>query len=155
MRKDRICRTALLCLLAGLLLTGCTVKREASQWQVHHDQAMDELRDGYYDEAIANFTAAIEADPMRAESYAGRGQAYLTYPAYLADSNDGAYYMEHARTDFEQALKLDKGNVDAWLGMADLCLVQNDFPGAVDTLKEALEQTGEDERIAERLDELG
>ena len=80
MRKHRIRRIALLCLLAGLLLTGCTVKREASQWQVHHDQAMDELRDGYYDEAIANFTAAIEADPMKAESYAGRGQAYLTYP---------------------------------------------------------------------------
>ena len=107
MRKHRIRRIALLCLLAGLLLTGCTVKREASQWQVHHDQAMDELRDGYYDEAIANFTAAIEADPMKAESYAGRGQAYLIYPG------DSADYLEEAQADFEQALKLDEGNVDA------------------------------------------
>lgn len=154
MRKDRIRRIALLCLLAGVLLTGCTVKREASQWQVHHDQAMDELRDGYYDEAIANFTAAIEADPIRPESYVGRGQAYLTYPAYLADSNDGAYYMEKAQADFEQALKLDKGNVDAWLGLTDLCLVQNDFPGAVDTLKEALDATGMDETILQQLNEI-
>ena len=58
MRKHRIRRIALLCLLAGLLLTGCTVKREASQWQGHHEPGMGELRDGYYAEAIANLTAA-------------------------------------------------------------------------------------------------
>ena len=148
MRKHRIRRIALLCLLAGVLLTGCTVKREASQWQVHHDQAMDELRDGYYDEAIADFTAAIEADPMKAESYAGRGQAYLTYPG------DSADYLEEAQADFEQALKLDEGNVDAWLGLTDLCLLREDTQGAVDTLKEALDATGMDETILQQLNEI-
>lgn len=148
MRKDRIRRAALLCLLAGLLLTGCTVKRERSQWQVHHDQAMDELRDGYYDEAIADFTAAIEADPIRPESYTGRGQAYLTYPG------DDTAYLDEARADFEQALKLDEGNVDAWLGMADLCLLREDTQGAVDTLKEALEYTGMDESILQQLNDI-
>lgn len=148
MRNNRICRAALLCLLAGLLLTGCTVKRTAGQWQEHYDQGMDYLRDGYYDKAIISLNAALEADPNRAEIYVGRGQAYLTYPG------DDADYLDQARADFEQALTLDPSNPKAWICLADVYLAREDREGAVSLLKEALDQTAMDEEILQRINDL-
>lgn len=149
MKKHRIRRAALLCLLAaGLLLTGCTVKRTASQWQEHYDQGMDYLRDGYYDEALSSFNAALEADPGRAEVYVGRGMAYFSYPG------DGRDHVDQAQADFEQALTLDPSNPEAWICLADVYLAREDTEGAVDLLNDGLESTHGDEQVAERLNEL-
>ena len=149
MNKPRVCRAALLCLLAaGLLLTGCTVKRTASQWQEHYDQGMAYLRDGYYDEALTSLNAALEADPNRAEIYVGRGMAYLSYPG------DGWDYVDEAQADFEQALSLDPSNPEAWICLADVYLIREDTEGAVNILKEALDHTAMDEDILQRINDL-
>ncbi len=61
-----------LCLL--IILSACGPK--APTWQEQYDLGVRYLEEGNYEEAIIAFTAAIEIDP-RAESYLGRGQAYM------------------------------------------------------------------------------
>ena len=61
-----------LCLLA-LCLSGCScAKRTEERWNEQYDVGMQYLLEGDYQEAILAFTATIEIDPMRPESYLER-----------------------------------------------------------------------------------
>ena len=65
-----------LCLLLALLtLTACGTR--APTWQEQYDLGVRYLRDGNYEEAILAFSAAIEIDPKRTETYVSLAEAYV------------------------------------------------------------------------------
>ena len=71
-------RTVILLLTLVLLLTLCCCgkKNNGTTWQEQYDLGVRYLSDGNYEEAIIAFTAAIEIDPKRADSYLRAAEAY-------------------------------------------------------------------------------
>lgn len=69
---------ALFTLLALMLdLCACSKKVEEPTWQEQFDMGVRYLSEGNYEEAVLAFTAAIEIDPMQAETYEKLADAYL------------------------------------------------------------------------------
>ncbi len=76
-----------------LLVTSCTPRvtdeeeivppaEEAAAAEEHYVQAHNLHKEGRYDEAIKEYTKAIELDPNYAIAYAERGQAYFKLGQY-------------------------------------------------------------------------
>ena len=134
-------------LAAVLLLTACGTGESGPTWQEQYDLGMRYLSEGNYEEAIVAFTAAIEIDPKRPEGYTGRGDAY----ALSGDTEDN---LSAALADYEAALELDETLPGAWLGLADVYIRRGDYDKALEVLREALEKTGNDQSIADKLAEM-
>lgn len=134
-------------LLTALLLLSLAACGGKDAWQEQYDLGMRYLNDGNYEEAIIAFTAAIEIDEKRPEGYEGRGRAYVL-------SGETAENLEAAKSDFEKALELDPTYVDAWLDLADIYIRQGDFDEAMRILEEALEATGQDQAILDKIKEM-
>ena len=136
----------LLCLvLAVCLLGGCGAAQ--ATWQEQYDLGMRYLDEGDYEQAVIAFTAAIEIDPKRPETYLGRAQAYVG----LGGSEEN---LEAARADYETALDLDDSLTEAWLGLAEVYILKGDTDKAREILEEAADKTGGDPDVLERLEEL-
>lgn len=76
----RMCNFALiLTLMLGLVSCGRSVE---AQWQEQYDLGVRYLSDGNYEEAIIAFTAAIDIDPKRIESYVSMAEAYQQQGEY-------------------------------------------------------------------------
>ena len=73
MKKLIVALAALLSLALPLISTGNGRLSEAEE---HHRKAAEYLDESQLDEAIAEFTKAIDLDPNLAEAYAGRALAY-------------------------------------------------------------------------------
>ena len=136
--------TALLLVLC-LLLTACG--QQGTTWQEQYDLGMRYLSEGNYEEAIIAFTAAIGIDPKRPEGFVGRGDAY----ALSGDTEDN---LSASLADYEAALELDETLADAWLGLADVYIRRGDYDRAMEILREALENTGGDQSIADKIAEM-
>ena len=136
--------TLVLVILAALV--SCGQKAEAT-WQEQYDLGMRYLDEGNYEEAILAFTAAIEIDEKRPEAYIGRGDAY----ALSGDTEDN---LSAAQGDYEAAIALDETLPEAWLGLADVYVRRGDYEKAMEILREALEKTGNDQSIADKLAEM-
>lgn len=83
---------------------------------------------GNYDEAITEYTAAIELDTNLANAYLGRGQAYYF-------KGDGP----RAADDFPRAINLDPNYTAAYYGRGWAQLVNQAWDGAVSDFSEAIE----------------
>ena len=80
----RICGLVLtLALVLGLCACGQKTA-EGSTWQEQYDLGIRYLSEGNYEEAIIAFTAAIEIDPKRPESYIGLSDAHVGRQDYAA-----------------------------------------------------------------------
>lgn len=100
----RILNLLVLCaLLVGLSACG---QSTADQWQEQYDLGVRYLSEGNYEEAIIAFTAAIEIDPTRAETFVGRGDAYYGKSLLGEDDQSAQSLLEKASEDYEQALAL-------------------------------------------------
>lgn len=75
MSAKRIC-ALLISLCLTLSLCACGQKADAT-WQEQYDLGVRYLSEGNYEEAVLAFTAAIEIEPKRAESYLGLADAYI------------------------------------------------------------------------------
>ena len=133
-----------LALVLGLCACGQNV---AAAWQEQYDLGVKYLSEGNYEEAIIAFTAAIEIDAKRPEGFAGRGDAY----ALSGDTEDN---LSAAQTDYEAAIALDETLPGGWLGLADVYIRRGDYDKAIEILREALEKTGNDQSIADKLAEM-
>lgn len=135
-------------ILLAIVMTACFVAcgQKAPTWQEQYDLGVRYLSEGSYEEAIIAFTAAIEIDTKRAETYVGRGDAYLGQ-----GSEDE--YLTAAFTDFETALSLDDTNTDAYLGMAEVYIAQAQFEEAIEILRQGVGKTG-NQHLMDRLAEL-
>lgn len=63
-----------ICLVLGLC--ACGGSTSAPTWQEQYDLGIRYLSEGNYEEAIIAFTAAIEIDPKRVETYVSLAEAY-------------------------------------------------------------------------------
>ena len=141
----RICGTFLtIVLMLGLCACGQNVQ---ASWQEQYDLGIKYLSEGNYEEAVIAFTAAIEIDAKRPEAYIGRGDAY-------ALSGDTEENLSAAQADYEAAIALDETLSEAWLGLADVYIRQGDYDKALEVLREALEKTGNDQIVADKLAEM-
>ena len=68
---------ALLLCSCGQPSTGRSEEDEGPTWQEQYDLGIRYLEEGNYEEAVIAFTAAIEIDPKRAETYEGAADAYI------------------------------------------------------------------------------
>ena len=141
----RICNLiAALMLVLGLCACGQSAQ---AKWQEQYDLGTRYLSEGNYEEAIIAFTAAIDIDPKRPAGFVGRGDAY----ALSGDTEDN---LSAAQADYEAAIALDETLPGGWLGLADVYIRQGDYDKALETLREALEKTGNDQSIADKLAEM-
>ena len=70
----RICSLLLsICLVFGLCACGQDIQKA---WQEQYDLGMRYLSEGNYEEAVIAFTAAIEIDPKKVETYKKAAEAY-------------------------------------------------------------------------------
>ena len=148
MKRGKLAVLALL--WAALLeLAACAAGGDGADgsWQEQYDLGVRYLSDGNYQEAVIAFTAAIDIDPKRSDAYVGRGDAY----ALSGDTEDN---LSAAQADYEAALELDETLPGAWLGLSDVYIRRGDYEKAMEILREALEKTGNDQRIADKLAEI-
>ena len=118
-----------LILLSILMFTGC--KNVSEDWRTQYDLGMRYLEEGDYEQAVIAFTASIETDPRQPEVYTARGDAYML-GAWPED------YILLAMADYETALELDEGFVQAYLKLADVCIGQGDYEKALELLLDYL-----------------
>ena len=141
-------RTISMLLTFAMILTLCACgKKSGGSWQEQYDLGVRYLSEGNYEEAVIAFTAAIEIDPKRAEAFLGRGSAYI-------GAGETAENLAAAQADYEKALELDDTNAEAYLSLADVYIRQGEYDKAQELLRQALDRTGGDERIADKLAEL-
>ena len=65
-----------------VLLIFCLTACGADTWDEHYELGMKYLSDGNYEEAIIEFTAAIEIDEMKPEAYIGAADGYVGMEEY-------------------------------------------------------------------------
>ena len=141
-------RTISMLLTFAMILTLCACgKKSGTGWQEQYDLGVRYLSEGNYEEAVIAFTAAIEIDPKRPEAFLGRGSAYI-------GAGETAENLAAAQADYEKALELDDTNAEAYLSLADVYIRQGEYDKAQELLRQALDRTGGDERIADKLAEL-
>ena len=136
-----------LIVLSCIILTSCGQKNVSSPtvgptWQEQYDLGVRYLSEGNYEEAIIAFTAAIEIDPKRTESYVGRADAY-------ARSGKNTY----ALADYETVIDLGSASADVYRLVAEMYFAAGDTDAAMDILRQGIELTG-DESLKEWLEEL-
>jgi serine/threonine protein kinase/Tfp pilus assembly protein PilF len=85
------------------------------------------LSEKAYDDAVAEYTAAISLDAKSSENYANRGEAFRRKQNY-----------EAALRDFNEALKLDRRNVFALTNRADIACQKSDYDRAFADFNEVL-----------------
>ncbi len=82
-------------------LVGVSLPLGTVQW--HLDEGEELARQGRLDEAIKEFTKAIELDPLFAETYNGRGLVYSSLSQF-----------ERAIKDYDQAISLNPQYAEAY-----------------------------------------
>lgn len=127
--------------------SGVSDEESTSTWQEQYDLGVRYLSEGNYREAIIAFTAAIEIDPKQAQAYVGRGDAYI-------GSGETEENLSAAQMDYEKAIELDETDASAWLGLADVYIRQGNYDRAEEVLRQALEKTGNDQSVADKLAEF-
>lgn len=100
-----------------------------------------------YEEAIVAFTKAIEIDPRQVEAYLGRASAYI----YSGETEEN---LTLALDDYDAVLELDESEAEAWLGITDIEIRQGDSDRALENLREALEKSGNNETIVQKIKEI-
>jgi len=131
-------------LLCAMLICLAACGQKAPTWQEQYDLGVRYLSEGNYEEAIIAFTAAIDIDPKQAPAYVGRGDAYI-------GSGETEENLAAAQTNYEKAIELDETNVEAYLGLANVHIYRENYEKAIEILKQGLESTENDSRIADKL----
>lgn len=106
--KILIAIAVLLCLVLAAILLFPMLKKGGTALQQHLRLGQRYLDELDYNNAVLEFTSAIEIDGRSTPAYVGRGQAYLGLQEYSRAEQDFTFVIEN----------LDAGNVDAYVGRA-------------------------------------
>ena len=98
-------RFFILLVVTGVLGIGCAggASRTAETAKTYYNQGADCLKQGKYDEAIGDFTRAIEIDSGLAEAYNNRGMAFVMKRDY-----------DQGIRDFTKAIEIKPGLAEAY-----------------------------------------
>lgn len=107
-----------------------------ADFEIRAARRFDEAR---YDQAIADYTAALKIDPKLASAMTNRGWAYLMKEDY-----------ETARADFDAALKIDSEMRGAYEGRGTCYRELGDYKSAIKDLTEAIRRDDTDADTFER-----
>ena len=156
-------RAILIILGAALMLCACgqgtgsqSGSAEQLTWQEQYDLGVRYLEDGNYEEAIIAFTAAIEIDPKRAETYVGRGDAYVEIAKVYMIDDDTAKAEDNyqsAEIDYLKALDLNQKQAVVYDKLADIYLALGDYESAIAILRKGYEATN-DETLLQRIENI-
>ncbi|MBN1967704.1 MAG: tetratricopeptide repeat protein, partial [Anaerolineae bacterium] len=94
-----------------------------------------------YDEAIADYTRAIELDSSLKQAYNNRGIIYAALREY-----------ELAQADFSQAIALDGNYILAYNNRAVIHAILGEYDQAIATLEQAIDLSGIDDVLADLRD---
>lgn len=95
-----------------------------------------------YEQAILQFTAVIEVEPMNMRAYIGRADAHIALE-----------HFDNAIKDYEFALSLDASAAEAYIKLADCHLAQGDSDAAIEVLERGYAIT-QDSAIDDKLQGL-
>ncbi len=96
--------------------------------QQHYENAILSHRQSQYDDAIAQYTKAIEADSQFVEAYLRRGHTY-----WMMDE------VDKANADYQEALSIDENHPQRFIVQVYIHLGQGDVPAALVAGKKAVE----------------
>lgn len=108
----------------------------------HVQQGTAYREQGKFDEAIAEYTMAIEIDPDLAVAYNNRGCAYSWKKDY-----------ENAVADLSKAIELDPNEVSSYLNRALLYIANDEEDKAIVDLKKVIE-LAEDPSVIQGAEQL-
>lgn len=100
-----------------------------------------------YEQAVVEFTKAIETDPNCSEGYMGRGQAYEG----MGGSEEN---LDAALADYEMALEIDETITEAYIRMSDIYIMRGQHDKAEAILRKGLGKAERERRITEKLDDI-
>lgn len=165
MKKVRKYITATVVMIAVLtLLTAC-----GNKWEKHYELGTKYLNDGNYQEAVVEFTAAIELDEKKPDAYEQRANAYLLLAEMDKTARDEFTELtreelkQNAEADFSQAIELGTEKEDTFFRLAEFYQEKGDLDASLeiletgyertqsDAIKELMEQVREQKQIRETL----
>lgn len=128
-----------------LLVTSCG----QDMWEVHYEAGMAYLDENNYEEAIAEFAAAIEADAERPEAYVKRADAnVLIFDQTESNTDEVTVLLNNAENDYLKSLKLDNTNIQVYELLATVYDKQNRLENAIDIAEEGYSITDDEELSA-------
>ena len=103
----------------------------AKGWEAYHQQS--------FAESLLNFERSIHLDPDLSDAYNGLGWSHLSI---LKTAEIPPPSLDLALMAFEQAIRSDKKNADAWIGLANTLFLRRksaiDFESAILALDSGL-----------------
>ena len=153
---------ALLMVLA-FVLSGCSRDGTPTTWQEQYDLGVRYLSEGNYEDAIIAFTAAIEIDPGRVESYVSMAEAYRQQGEYDFAYEILARGYEETQSErlknmlkAEEANKVLSNNQELQESMRNLYqyLENRDAAAAADEFERWIRLNGDDPRFMEEMEEI-
>lgn len=133
-------------LIISLLLTCWLISGCADDVEVDESAARENLQIGWqeydkgkFDAALLRFERAVSLDNSLSDAHNGLGWSHLS--ASQSD-NFNPQLMQKALVSFQEAIKRDEDNADAWVGLANALFLRRadkqDFITAVQALDNAL-----------------
>ena len=123
----RLYRILILFLIFSSVLLGCSEDTEDTTpaARSHAEKGWDFYRTGNYAQALLSFERALNFDDEFADAYNGVGWSHLSL----------SLAVPVAQEAFQNAVRLDASNADAWLGLANLLYLRqkdaSDFRAAL------------------------
>ena len=117
------CSVILLILLLASSVAGC--QPQAVQ---HYNRGVELQEEGNYEQAILEYTNAIELDPNFADAYYNRGIAY---------KNKGEF--DNAIADYSRAIELDPNHTWAYYNRGNAYILKGEFDNAIADFNKVIE----------------
>jgi len=111
-------------LMMVLLISSFAFAQNATYY---YNRGVSAYEKGEYDEAIRDYSRAIELKPNDADYFNNRGLCYKRIGNNL-----------QAISDFNRATAIDPGSVDAYFNLGYLYALKGDFPSAIKAYNEVL-----------------
>src|SRR5262245_12757261 len=101
----------------------------------HRDLGDEAVKHGYYDQAIAHYTDAIQLNPNSAETFYRRGNAYVKLRLQPGTSHKREWILQ-AERDYSAALRLNPSFTQAYFNRAMLFMKLKQYVEAAKDLFE-------------------